>query len=73
MSLFYLLNFEGIFNDLLHPLNIPNILVTLEVFHFDISGNDDNEVHQPNIQLISVTLEVFHFDISGNDDNDLHS
>ena len=49
------------------------ILVTLEVFHFDISGNDDKEPHPENIDNILVTLKVFQFDISGNDDNDLHS
>ena len=46
------------------------ISVTLEVFHLEISGNDDNDEQPSNIFLISVTLEVFHLDISGNDDND---
>ena len=48
------------------------ILITLEVFHFDISGKDFNELHSSNKELISVTFEVFHFDISGNDINELH-
>ena len=52
--------------------NIYLILLTLEVFHFEISGNDDNDEHPLNIRLILLTLEVFHFDISCNDDNDEH-
>ena len=39
-----------------HPLNIQLILVTLLVFHFDISGKDINDEQPLNIQLISVTL-----------------
>ena len=54
-------------------LNIPLILVALEVFQLEISGKDDNDVHPLNIQLILVTLEVFQFEISGNDNNDVHS
>ena len=48
-----------------HLLNILFILVTLLVFHFEISDKDDNDEHSQNIQLISVTLLVFHFEISG--------
>ena len=44
---------------------------TFVVFHFDISGNDTNDLQFENIELISVTLLVFHFDISGNDTIDL--
>ena len=57
---------------LIHPLNIQLIYLTLEVFHFDISGNDINELHSKNIKFIYLTLEVFHFDKSGNDINELH-
>ena len=57
---------------LIHPLNISNILLILEVFHFDKSGNDINELHPENIESINLTLEVSHFDISGNDINELH-
>ena len=40
----YFLNLEGIFEDNNPQFsNIPHILVTLEIFHFDISGNDDND------------------------------
>ena len=46
------------------------ILLTLLVFHLDISGNDDNDSHPLNIRLIFLTFLVFHLDISGNDDND---
>ena len=63
---------EGIFRDSLHPENILFISVTLLVFHFDISGNDDNDEHPENIYFIFVTLLVFHVDISGNDDNEEH-
>ena len=49
------------------------MLVTLDVFHFDISGNDINESHLKNIPCILVTLEVSHFDMSGNEINKLHS
>ena len=65
----YFLNSEGIFNDSLQKENIEFILVTLEVSHFDISGNEDNVLQKENIELISVTFEVSHFDISGNEDN----
>ena len=47
-------------------------MVTFEVSHFDISGNDNNEEHPLNIYFISVTFEVSQFDISGKDDNDEH-
>ncbi len=30
---------------LIHPENIESIFSTLEVFHFDKSGNDFNELH----------------------------
>ena len=64
------MNFLGIFNESLQLINILPILVTLEVFHLDISGKDDKDKQPENISLISVTLEVIHLDISGNDDND---
>ena len=48
------------------------MLVTLLVFHFEISGKDDNDEHSRNIPLIQITLEVFHFEISGKDFNDEH-
>ena len=54
----------------LHPLNVQIILVALFVFHFEISGNDDNDLHPLNIPLILVTLLVFHFEISGNDEGE---
>ena len=49
------------------------MLVTLEVSHLDISGNEINDLHSAKIQLISMTLEVFQFDISGNFINELQS
>ena len=39
---------------LIHPSNIS---VKLEIFHFDKSGNDINELHPSNIKLISLTLD----------------
>ena len=57
---------------MLTPKNIEFILVTLPVFHFEISGSNDNFSHRENIELISITLLVFHFEISGNDDNFSH-
>ena len=48
------------------------ILLTLEIFHFEISGNDDNDEHPQNIKLMLSTFEIFHFEISGNDNNDEH-
>ena len=42
------------------------------LFHFEISGKDNNDLHSPNIALILVTLLVFHFEISGKDNNDEH-
>ena len=35
-----------------------DILFTLLVFHFDISGKDFKEVHSSNIPDISVTFEI---------------
>ena len=49
----------------------PIISVTLFVFHFDISGNDVNEIQLENIPFILVTLEVFQMDISGKDINEI--
>ena len=43
------------------------------VFHFDISGNDFNDVQFINTPLILVTFLVSHIDISGNEINDEHS
>ena len=63
------MNFLGIFNESLQPSNILVIHLTLEVFHLDISGKEDNDEQPLNIKHITVTLEVFHLDISGNDDN----
>ena len=54
----YLLNLEGIFKDSLQLRNILLILVTLEVSHFDISGNEDNVLQSENILLILVTLLI---------------
>ena len=55
-----------------HPLKILVKSLTLEVFHFDISGKYFKLVQLLNIESIFLTLEVFHFDISGNDINDSH-
>ena len=50
--------------------NKCSILVTLFVFHFEISGNDNNDEQFAKIELISVALIVFHFEISGRVDNE---
>ena len=55
----------------IHSENIALLLAALEIFHFEISGKDDNELHLLNIKFILVTLEIFHFEISGKDDNEL--
>ena len=39
------LNLSGILSDDEHPENIELILVTLLVFHLDISGKFDNDEH----------------------------
>ena len=39
----YFKNLIGIDNNFEQPLNIEFILVTLLIFHFDISGKDDND------------------------------
>ena len=46
------------------------MLLTLLVFHLDISGNDFNETQHENINFISVTFVVFHLDISGKDNKE---
>ena len=48
------------------------ISLILLVFHFEISGNDDNDSQSENIKQISLILSAFHFEISGNEDNDEH-
>ena len=65
------IKFEGNTNEW-QLLKIKPLSVTLEVFQFDIFGNDINDLHPKNIKLISLTLEVFQLDISGNDINELH-
>ena len=66
------LNLFGINNDdnEEHPSNIPLKLVSLWVFHLEISGKDNNDEQPQNIQFISVTLSISHLEIFGNDDND---
>jgi len=49
------------------------ILVTLLIFHFEISGKDDNDTHPLNISPLLIIFLIFHFEIFGKDDNDLHS
>ena len=39
-------------------LNKKFILITLWIFHFSISGNENNEVQSEKIKLISETLEI---------------
>ena len=46
--------------------------VELLVFHFEISGIDDNDEHLKNKPSIIITLLVFYFEISGKDNNDEH-
>ena len=48
-------------------LNIESISI---LSHFDISGNDVNELQFQNIDFISITLLIFHLDILGNDNNE---
>ena len=38
-------NYNGNEVNELHSSNILFILITLEVFHFEISGNDNNDLH----------------------------
>ena len=64
---------EGIFKLFLDPSHIKLLILTLDISHFDKSGNEFNDEHQLNIKFISITLEIFHFDISGNEIKDSHS
>ena len=45
--------------------------MTLLVFHFEISGNDDRQSQFENNSSIFGILLVFQFEISGRDDKDL--
>ena len=47
-----------------------NKVITFDVFHFDISGKDNNNEHPLNIYSILIISDVFHFDISDKDNND---
>ena len=47
---------------------MPYIFFTLDIFQFDISGNDFNDSQKPNRFSILVI-----FEISGTSINDLHS
>ena len=40
----------------------------LFVFHFEMSGNEDNLSQPENIKLILLSLSVFHLDISDKND-----
>ena len=42
-----------------------SILLTLLVFHLEISGKHLKELQPPNISSMVVTLLVFHLEISG--------
>ena len=46
------------------------MLITSEVFHFEISGKELNEEHPKNKDCICVTFLVSQFEISGKDDKD---
>ena len=68
MSFYYKIKFNFYLNVVLitfdniifeHPLNIQLILVKLLVFHFEISGKDDNDEHPLNILPIFVILLIF--------------
>ena len=52
--------------------NIEIILLTLIVFHTEISCNFFRLSHDLNNPLILITLLVFHFEISGISSNDEH-
>ena len=44
--------------------------MTLSVFQFDITGNDNNDEQPENTPNISLTLEVFHSDRFDNEIKD---
>ena len=54
----------------MQPKNIVLILLTLGIFHFEISGKEFNELQLENIHIILVTLSVFHLEISGKDNKE---
>ena len=45
--------------------NNDSICFILSVFHFDISGNNFNELQPEKTKLISTIFNVFHFEILG--------
>ena len=60
------------FKQIKHFSNIYLFLFEIsELFYFNITGNDINELQLENILLIYLTLLVSHFDIAGNDINEL--
>ena len=44
--------------------------MTRDVFHFDMSGNDINELQKVNKEFSSLAFEVFQFEISGKNFNE---
>ena len=64
---------SGKFNNDSHPKNMHCILITLFVFHLEISGKDDIILQLKNMPSIFVTLFVFQFEISGKNNNDSQS
>ena len=48
------------------------LIINLEVFHLDKSGNNPIEQLPANIQSASINLHLFHLDKSGKYDKDLH-
>ena len=51
---------------------MPDILLTLLIFHFEISGNSFKDEHPKNIPDILLALHIFHLEISGNSFKDEH-
>ena len=49
------------------------LLIGLLLPHFEISGNDNNDLHPKNKSLRSITLIKFQLDISGKAFKDIHS
>ena len=48
-------------------------MITLFIFHFEITGKHNKDLHLKKIKAIFIIFEVFYFEISGKDNKEKQS